>query len=329
MKKLWQNTKTIYSNFIADQCYLRSSSLAYITFLGFIPFLMVILLFTPDITFVRIQETIKNFVFNTFVPESAQAIQSEITKLLERRVGLNVMSFVLLVLTSFFLFKFISQTFDKILGIHKKRDHTVLRDFERFVSMIIGGLIIVAILLFTSSLPMVGRFLKLAFLIKILPYFGIFLVLFVIYKFVVSVHPKTTSVLIAAAFSSILWAILKFGFDSYILTFTNVSSVYGNLGVFPIFMIWLYANWLVILFGMEIVAFHSGNKSKNEKKDEKFTLKLTIEKEIGKEISEEIKELDFANEEIDRKSFLELIKNIFKISEKNEEKKEQDELQKE
>ena len=195
--------------------------------------------------------------------------------------------------------------------------------------MIIGGLIVVAILLFASSLPMIGRFLKLAFLIRILPYFGMFLVLFVIYKFVVSVHPKTTSVLIAAAFSSILWAILKFGFDSYILTFTNVSSVYGNLGVFPIFMIWLYANWLVILFGMEIVSFYSGNRRIKEEKKDKFNIKLTIEKDIGEEISEEIKEIDLESEEIDEKSFLELIRNIFKNSGKNEEKKEKNEFQKE
>ena len=331
MKKLRNNIKLIYSNFLSDQCYLRASSLSYITFLGFIPFLIVILLFTPAITFQNIQEAIINFVFTLFVPKSAEAIQSVVSQLLERRVGLNVMGFVLLVLTSFFLFKSISTTFDKILCVSNERKHSLFREFEKFVATIIGGVIMVAVLLFTASLPMIDKYLKLALIIKILPFLGIFFLLFVIYKYVTSIHPKTSSTVIGAAFTSIIWIILKFGFDWYIATFTNVRSVYGTLGAFPIFMIWLYFNWVTILFGMEIVSFYSGNKTIKEKKEEKpdkIRVKLTIEKNFDEDIPKELKEFEFLDS--DKENVLEIIKAIVKKPQNQEtENKENDDLQKE
>ncbi|MEA3475250.1 MAG: YihY/virulence factor BrkB family protein [Candidatus Cloacimonadota bacterium] len=331
-KKFRQSLKQIYSNFASDQCFLRASSLSYITFLGFIPFVMVIFLFTPDITVVKIREAIIGFIFKTFMPSSAETMRTVFNQLLERRVGLDVIGLILLLVTSFFLFKSIANTFDKILKVYHKRNGSLLRDFERFVAAIIGGLVVVAALLFTTSAPVISKVANLAVFIKITPYFGIYLLLFVIYKFVTSVHPKTIHALIGAAFTSIIWIILKFGFDWYIITFTNVRSVYGTLGSFPIFMIWLYFNWVVILFGMEIVSYYSGFKPIKESGKEhknKVTFKLTIEQGINDKISKELKEVKFSEANINKANLLKLIKKLIDFrGTDNKNKEESNELPK-
>jgi YihY family inner membrane protein len=312
IKKFCKRVKLIYSNFLSDQCFLRASSLAYITFLGFIPFLMVILLFTPDITVVKIRDAIIGFVFQAFMPKAAETMKPFFNQLLERRVGLNVIGFILLLVTSFFLFKSISTTFDKILGVPDKKGGSIWRDFERFVAAIIGGLVVVAALLFATSLPMIGKVFKLALLIKILPYLGIFLLLSAMYKYVTSIHPKTTYAFVGAAFTSVVWVLLKMGFDWYIATFTNVRSVYGTVGAFPVFMIWLYANWVIILFGVEIVSFYSGNRliRKEEEEGGKITLKLTVEQNINKKHSKKLEELKLSELKVDAESFLRKIKEM-------------------
>jgi len=226
---------------------------------------------------------------------------------------MDVVSFVLLIITSFLLFKSISNTFDVILKTHHLKRHSLGREFERFVTAIIGGLVIVAALLFSTSLPVINQIVKITFIIKILPYFFIFLVLFALYEYAPSSRPKTLSAVLGAVFSSIIWIILKIGFDWYIATFTNVRSVYGTLGVFPIFMIWLYFNWFIILFGMEIVSYYSGVKHpKIEKKNEseRVNLKISLEKKIDRESVKRLKELQLPGTQKAKREFLDLIKFV-------------------
>ncbi|MBS3768055.1 MAG: YihY/virulence factor BrkB family protein [Candidatus Cloacimonetes bacterium] len=311
--KLKNDFQNICKRFALDKCFVRASAMGYITFLGFIPFVMVILIFTPDITMVKIKETIIAFIFKTFMPNSAQTMKDVFVELMDRRVGMDVISFVLLVVTSFLLFKSISNTFDVIMKTHHLKRHSLGREFERFVTALIGGLVIVAALLFSTSLPLINQITKITFIIQILPYFFIFLVLFALYLYAPSSRPKVWSALLGAILSSVVWILLKLCFDWYIATFTNVRSVYGTLGAFPIFMIWLYFNWVTILFGMEVVSYFSGVKHpkiQKDKKSKKINLKISLEKEIDEESVKKFKEMELPRTNKSKKDFLELIKFI-------------------
>ncbi|MEA2103237.1 MAG: YihY/virulence factor BrkB family protein [Candidatus Cloacimonadota bacterium] len=316
--KFFRSVRLVYQNFSADHGFLMASNLGYITFLGFIPFVMVIFYFTPNITMGKIREVILGFIFQTFLPGSAESLKQIITEMLERRLGMNIFGFILLMMTSFFLFKSISRAFDDILRIHKLKERNFFRDFERFIAAIVGGVIIVAMLLFTTSLPIISTVANLKIIIHILPYFSIFLLLFVMFKFIPSVRPKASHSAIGAVFTSIVWIISKISFDWYIVTFTNVKSVYGTLGAFPIFMIWLYLNWVTILFGMEVVSFHTNVKHPRKRKkvqEEGVRIKLRIEKICKSRPPKKIKEFQTSDYK-DNKEELRKILN-FLIDEKN------------
>ena len=333
--KFWQSVKIIYSNFSEDQAYLRATGLSYITFLAFMPFIMVIFLFTPNLTVIKIKDVFLNFIFTTFIPQSADVLKEIFNEMLARRTGLDVIGIILLVITSFCLFKSISHTFDKILQAQKPKKRSVFRDFERFIAAIVGGFIVLAALIVAASMPMISQIIKIGIFIKLLPYLSMILLIFTLYEVVTTVHPKVTHALIGAVFTSLIWSIGKGGFDWYIATFTNVRSVYGTLGAFPIFLIWLYFTWLTILFGMEIVAFLSGRTSlkKIDKKPEgTIALTLCLEKKIPGKLAKEIKEIQRSKNEIDNKTFMKLIKDIVnppqkENEEKPEQEKESDELQ--
>jgi YihY family inner membrane protein len=308
--KLGHNLGIIYKNFTVDQGFLRACTLAYITFLGFIPFLMVVLLFTPDITVIKIHEVIIDFIFEAFVPKAAETMRPFFDQLLQKRVGISLMGFGLLIITSFLLFKAISGTFDKILGVDRKQNGSLLRDIERFFAAIIGGLILVAAMLFAISLPVINKVFDITFIINIVPYIGIFILLFLLYKYITYGHPKTKYVLTGAVFTSLAWVILKLGFDWYIGTFTNIRSIYGTVGAFPVFMIWLYANWVLILFGMEIVAFGSGKQSVKLEVPEpsQTTLKITMEHHPGK--GKGLKQVITNKKDINVEHFLDTLKEL-------------------
>ena len=334
--KFWQNLKIIYSNFTDDQAFLRATGLSYITFLAFMPFIMVIFLFTPNITVVKIKDVFLNFIFETFIPKSAEVMKDIFNDMLARRTGLDVIGVILLVVTSFCLFKSISHTFDKILQAKKPGKRSVFQDFERFIASIVGGFIVLAALLVAATIPVISQITQIGIFIKLLPYLGMILLIFILYEVVSPVHPKVIHALIGAVFTSIIWSIGKGGFDWYIATFTNVRSVYGTLGAFPIFMIWLYFTWLTILFGMEIVAFLSGRTQTNhieKEQNSSIALTLTMERKMPGELAQEIKEIQTTKKEIDDQTFMKLIKGIVKphkkeIEEKRDKEKESNELQK-
>ncbi len=58
---------------------------------------------------------------------------------------------------------------------------------------------------------------------------------------------------LAGAFvAALLWETGKWGFGLYVGLTTGYSRFYGSLGLLPIFLLWIYITWLIILFGLEL-----------------------------------------------------------------------------
>jgi membrane protein len=61
-------------------------------------------------------------------------------------------------------------------------------------------------------------------------------------------RPAAGGALVAAA----LWSVTKWGFGLYVSRALPYLKLYGAIGLIPLFLFWLYLNWLIILFGLEI-----------------------------------------------------------------------------
>ncbi len=67
-----------------------------------------------------------------------------------------------------------------------------------------------------------------------------------------AVHPghALTGGLVAA----VLFELLKGGFGLYLREFPSFQLVYGAVSALPIFLVWMYLSWVVILFGAQVAA---------------------------------------------------------------------------
>jgi len=63
----------------------------------------------------------------------------------------------------------------------------------------------------------------------------------------VQIRPAMLAGLIAGA----LFEISKLGFTFYVTELANYEKLYGTLGTLPIFLIWIYLTWVIVLFGAE------------------------------------------------------------------------------
>ena len=63
------------------------------------------------------------------------------------------------------------------------------------------------------------------------------------------IHLRTA--LAGAFFAAILWELGKLGFTTYLRYTTGYARFYGSIAILPLFMLWVYLTWLIVLFGMQ------------------------------------------------------------------------------
>jgi membrane protein len=58
--------------------------------------------------------------------------------------------------------------------------------------------------------------------------------------------------LLTGVITGTCWFFLRGALDLYVKFFPQISVLYGSLAFVPIFLIWVYLSWLIVLFGVEL-----------------------------------------------------------------------------
>jgi len=273
--------KVLYHRITTEGVLKESASLTYITLLGFVPFLMFIVMLAPDLPFLNLKEKVSSIVTSNFLPNSAAAVQSVFDDLLNRRAGFNIFSFALLIVTSYSLFRIIRGTFDRILSMQYQESQDWLSQIVKFLGTIIFGVFIMVLLFSSSSLPLISRLLKLPilqWLLYLLPFLMQFLALMFLYMLMPSIKIRRGSLIRGTFWTTLVWVLAKSGFDIYIFHFTNIQAVYGVLAALPIFLMWIYINWVIILGGIVLVSVLENKDSQLQRqKQPQQMVRLTLE----------------------------------------------------
>ncbi|RLB06969.1 MAG: hypothetical protein DRG50_04135, partial [Deltaproteobacteria bacterium] len=171
---------------------------------------------------------------------------------------LSIFGGLFLIVTCVSLLNTIEGTFNHIWGVTERRPF--VSKFTSFWSVITLSPILIAVALLLSlrltKAPLVGSILKMAVvkgsLHYLLPFFLTFLAIFIIYRILPYTKVRTRPAIIGSVIATSLFQVARWGFGVYIAEFARFDKIYGMLGILPIFFIWVYICWLVILFGGEV-----------------------------------------------------------------------------
>jgi len=72
------------------------------------------------------------------------------------------------------------------------------------------------------------------------------------YKLVPNTKSQTKPILIGALVAAVMIQIGTRGLGAYLENAVSFRQLYGSLGLIPVFMLWVYVMWLVVLFGLEV-----------------------------------------------------------------------------
>lgn len=75
---------------------------------------------------------------------------------------------------------------------------------------------------------------------------------FLAYTTVPNTRVRRRPALIGALCAAIMWEAGKWGFTEYIKYFGGGAKLYGIIALIPIFMLWVYMTWMIVLLGLQI-----------------------------------------------------------------------------
>jgi membrane protein len=90
------------------------------------------------------------------------------------------------------------------------------------------------------------------FQLKFLAYLLNWLAFWFAYQFIPYTRVRFGAAFVGAIVGGTMWEIAKGAFNWYITNMTAFDKVYGALGAVPVFLLWIYLTWLIVLFGAEV-----------------------------------------------------------------------------
>lgn len=238
-----------------DETSLAASSLAYTALLSLVPFMSVLVtVFSAMPLFDNASQTLQDFIFQNFVPASGEVIQGYISQFVEKARGLTVSMSLAVFVTSILMMhtmeKALNRTFDCEPSGSLMKKVTLYWTALTLGPLLIGGGIAMSSVIFKYSALASTKTL----LLKILPILSSAIGFFVIYLFVPNRKINWKCALIGALFAAICFELAKKGFALYVTTVPSYQKIYGALASIPLFLIWTFLSWNIILLGGTITA---------------------------------------------------------------------------
>ncbi len=256
IKTLYRYTHTMVRQFVVDACFTRASALAYTTLLTIVPLMALSLsVLTIFPIFDDVTKKIQDFVFLNFVAGSADIIQQHLLSFAAAARQLSITGLIFLVLTAVMMVFNMETDFNAIWQVQRRRHGAAA--FFIYLAVLIFFPIFVGLGMLISldlgSLPWIKKTSEAIglrpLLLHYLPYLLTWSAFALLYKTVPNCTVKIRHALVGSFVAMLLFESAKYGFTWYLANFPSYELLYGALAAIPIFLMWLYLTWLIILFG--------------------------------------------------------------------------------
>ncbi|MCG8530393.1 MAG: YihY family inner membrane protein [Desulfovibrionales bacterium] len=294
---LCRRLAVIYNGFLQDNTMLRASALAYTTVLSIVPFLAVVFAVSKGLG-VQNSQTLRFILLNMFAG-NVEAVDFLLQYVNNTDVtALGVVGVATLLITVVSLMGNIEAAFNKIWNVRKGR--TLWRKFTDFFSIVLVAPLLLG---FAVSLSvtmqhdaLVQTLLKIDAVsyvyfqfLKILPTVVIWFLLTFSYAFIPNTKVSARSALAGGLVGVMLWKSVEEIYLSYLVGVNNYNVIYGSFAQLPLFLIWIYLSWLIVLFGVQICYAVQYGATEEDKllagktsTYEKATLAIAVMQELAK-----------------------------------------------
>jgi membrane protein len=256
LKQFFFILKKSFQQFLAEGCMSQAAALTYTSLLSLVPLLSVsFVIISAFPLFKNIGVQIQDFIFIHFVATSGQTIETYLTHFVDQTKNLSAIGFLSLFLVAILMMFNLEQSFNAIWHVPSRKKGIPV--FLLYWAILTLAPIILSLSLLLShyvyTLPWINFVLNKTggngLFQFFLPFILIWALFIILYLGVPNDKVPFWPCFISAFVTALLFNLAKYLFALYIHYFTSYVMIYGALATIPIFLIWLYTTWLIILFG--------------------------------------------------------------------------------
>jgi len=250
---------SVWERYHQNHCLQAAGNLAFTTVLSITPVAIVMSSILLD--FKHISDAFmlaQEYLLDKLIPSTAESVRELIPGITDTAENITFLSLLLLFATSILLLRSIDETINTIWRV----DGAVNKffRFHYYLLVIVLAPVLLGLSLsitsYLSSLPFINNQLHVNlyehFLLMISPLCLNVITFSLLYKYSPRVRVTTRVALIGGVAAAVLFEAAKWLFSFYIVSFSNYQLIYGVLSFIPIFLLWIYISWAIVLFGAEI-----------------------------------------------------------------------------
>lgn len=257
-RKSWMIIYYLMTQYIKDDCSKTAASLAYSTLLAIVPLMLISLSIASKVpAFSHVVNSVQQFILINFVTGAAGSLVHYLNEFMNQVTRLSWTNIIAFTITGLLLLYNMVIAFNNVWRVPMTwHRHFTLRFLFYFSILLLAPLMLAVLLLIISYVSSLSLFSNNYFhnmianpLILMSPYLAAFIT-FSFFNWMVPTCPvKLRYAVISGFISMILFELIKYLFTWYIRVFPTYKLIYGALASIPIFFIWIYLSWVVILIG--------------------------------------------------------------------------------
>ena len=247
--------------FIEDRCLMIAGSLTYTSLLALVPVFAVTIALTAQIPLVRdLILEIKAFILKNLLPEvGGRMVSVYMEQFAQNAASLKLIGLIIILVTAIALMFTIDGAFNDIWRARQRRSWWK-RLTAYFAVLTFGPLLVGASISVTSYVvhltSVFDRVMPLLddWLLKSTSFGLTTLALVIAYGVVPNRYVPMRHAVIGGVLAALLFELVKHLFVAYIVRVPTYKLVYGAFASVPIFLIWVFCCWTVVLIGAEVAA---------------------------------------------------------------------------
>lgn len=254
-------TSLVYSRFREERCFQLCGSLTFTTLLALVPLVTIMLMvMTAFPVFTDLSERLREFVLTNLVPQAgSKVISVYVQQFSTNAAKLTAAGVSVLALTAIMLMLTIDRAFNTIWRVKRPRPlvQRVLIYWSLLTvgPMLMGGSLTLWSWLLSISSSATALAPKVAItVLKLVPLALTAAAFGLLYRLVPNRQVSIIDAAIGGIFGAIFFEAMRYGFGQFVTHISSYKVVYGAFASIPIFLLWIYASWVVVIFSAIITA---------------------------------------------------------------------------
>ena len=267
LRALSRSALYLFSRFGVDRCSANAAALTYMSLFALVPLLTVLYTMASAVpAFQGLEVQIEAFLFKNLVPETGADIQAYLSDFSRQAKNLTGFGIGFLVITAVLMLRNIEKAFNQIWRTRENRSAVssfllywaVLSLAPVTIGLALGiSTYVNSVAAMVASIDITG---VTAYLLKLAPIFLNMAGFTLIYAAVPNCRVPLRHALVGGFVAAVAFNIARSAFTTLVVG-SSYTFIYGAFAAVPLFLLWIYLSWNIVLMGAVLVHSFSAYQS--------------------------------------------------------------------